>query len=455
MNDFDLNDIEEVEHGPKRRERPRRNSNPSNNIQIQDNNNEYIHEHHHHHHHHHHVHENQNNQRNIRRRRVLFLKLGKIGKLLLVLFIISTFVLFLAFLANLIISLKGIFTPKIFMPSIIIFLTTFLFSGGILGTYIAPPPGVRDNLRQRDKLLMRGMTPIIMAIISFAFLFFSLDNIKYLEKNIKRSQNICESEKGLSMEEIYSKFNKTFYELEELKYNLILIFNKNIVCFPKGKCTKLINEENSYICNTDEFIKNYNISDAKCKKISFNEKNLYQIEKNKITNLFFDNCNEINDKGLASIEMFKCDSKNNLENIKLISNWNENDKVKVENYFNNKLDDFNKKIEQLKKDMNIYENSDYTYDLECYDSIDYKICYFMINSYVYIYYFASFTWIFLGIWGTCQLNKFMNNDENDISNSELNEINSRENEEDNKLIEVREVKNVDKYIELSNSQSKE
>ena len=453
MNEFD--DIEEVESSPKRRVRLRRNNNPNSNnndiSQIHDNNHDHIHEHHHHHHHH--FQENQISQRNTRRKRVIFIRnFGKIAKLLMTLFLLSSFVLFLSFLANLILSIKGIFTPKIFMPSIIIFLTTFLFAGGILGTYVSPPPGHRNNLRQGDILLMRSLTPIVMSIISFVFLIFSLDNIKYLKESIKRSQNICESEKGLSMEEIYNKFNTTFYELEQLKYNLILTFNKNIVCFPKGKCIKLINEENSYICNNDEFIKMYNISDSKCNKIKFNEKNLYQIEKNKITNLFFDNCNEINDKGLAIIEMFICQSKNNLEKIKLISGWDENDKINIENYFNNKLDNMIKQMEKIKKNMRVYEDSEYSYDLECYDSIDYKICYFMINSYTYIYYIISFAWLFLGIWGISQLIKFINNDEIDsnISSEEINEINGKENEEDNKLIEVQEVKNIDKYMESQN-----
>ena len=111
-----------------------------------------------------------------------------------------------------------------------------------------------------------------------------------------------------------------------------------------------------------------------------------------------------------------------------------------------------KQMEKIKKNMRVYEDSEYSYDLECYDSIDYKICYFMINSYTYIYYIISFAWLFLGIWGISQLIKFINNDEIDsnISSEEINEINGKENEEDNKLIEVQEVKNIDKYMESQN-----
>ena len=44
---------------------------------------------------------------------------------------------------------------------------------------------------------------------------------------MKRAQKICKSNPGLSMEEIYYKNNKTNYKLEELKNDLIYLFNKN------------------------------------------------------------------------------------------------------------------------------------------------------------------------------------------------------------------------------------
>ena len=75
--------------------------------------------------------------------------------------------------------------------------------------------------------MIRTLSPLAMLVISIIFFFFSLNNIQLLKFNMKRAQKICESNPGLSMEEIYYKNNKTNYKLEELKNNLIYLFNKN------------------------------------------------------------------------------------------------------------------------------------------------------------------------------------------------------------------------------------
>ena len=220
MENFNINDIEEVESIPKKRERSRM--------------------------------ERHNRQKHHIRRRPLFeTKIGFNQKLLMTIFLFSCFVLFFSFLINILLTIKGILTPKIFIPSITIFILSFIFSGGILGTYVSPPSGQNIQMKEGDLFIMRIFSPVIMIVITIIFLLFSLENIKLLKLDIKKSQNICELNKGLSMEEIYNKLNKTKNELEQLKYNLIYIFNKNLVSFPKGKCVKLNTEENNYICNTD------------------------------------------------------------------------------------------------------------------------------------------------------------------------------------------------------------
>ena len=442
--DFNLDDIEEVESTPKRR--------------IRDGNNNY-HRHNHIHHHHNHIHnhnENQNrnninNQKKLRRR--VFIKNFEFPeKLLMCIFLSSTFVLFFSFFINIILTLKEIITPRLFLPSIIMFIITFFFSGGILGTYVSPPPGVRFKMKIGEMLLMRYLTPIIMSIMSIIFLVHGENRLKFLKLGIQRAHKICQENYGLSMEEINSKLNKTNYELEQLKYNLIYTFNNNLVCFPKGICIKLINEENTntYICNTDEFIKYSNIEDAKCKKINFNDKDNYSKDKNQKVYLFLENCKEINNNNFTAIEMFICQSNNNLEKIKLIPNWNENDKAKIENYFNNKLDKYNIQLDKNQQIMEIYNFSEYSYDLECYNQFDYKLAYFMINSYRIIFYFVGLSWIFLGIYGIYQFFKILKNGRiNNISHDEMKDINGIPINEDNKLIVDQAVKNDDKYIELS------
>ena len=168
--------------------------------------------------------------------------------------------------------------------------------------------------------------------------------------------------------------------------------------------------------------------------------------------MFIENFKEINKNILPIGEIFKCESKINLEKIKQIPNWNENDKNKIEKYFNEKLDNYKSKMLKIKEITTNYEKSEYSYDLECYHSIDYKLSYLMINIYCILYYFCSFSWIYLGIVAFFQLLKYTKNDDT-IMNENMNEINdlkNLENDEDNKLILVNDRnENKEKYIELS------
>ena len=404
MNNFNINEIEEVESSPKRRTKQKNNKIQRNNPRI--------------------------NQTTFAQ------KFGYIEKLLMGIFLISLFVLFFTVLIIIIFSIKKILLPKIFMPSILIYILTFFFAGGILGTYVNPLPGRMYMIRKNEILMMRNFTPIIMLIICIILGVFSLNNIKSMEKNIKKAQKICESNKGLSMEEIYLKLNKTNYDLQQARYNLIYIFNNNLVCFPKGKCFKLI-KENHYICNIDNYINYYNnISDIKCNKIYFENKNEDYKNQSKMIKLFFENCEEINKNNLGIYELYDCQSKENLEKIKLISNWDENNKIKIENFFNNKLEKYNSEIQKIDKMISEYDKSEFNYDLECYNSLDYKLSFFLINSYCIIYYLISFSWIYLGLMSIYEIFKLIKNEEiNDNNNTgESRNVINLSQEENNNLI---------------------
>ena len=105
-----------------------------------------------------------------------------------------------------------------------------------------------------------------------------------------------------------------------------------------------------------------------------------------------------------------------------------------------------------------YENSIYTYDLECYNHLDYLLTYISINIYYIIYYLCSFSWIYLGFNGIYQLIKFLKKDvlNNDINIGNenripINDINSLDINEDNSLITNKNERNKERYIELSES----
>ena len=211
--------------------------------------------------------------------------------------------------------------------------------------------------------MIRIVSPLIMTVVTVIFFLFSLENIKVLKANLKNVQSICESNKGLSMEEIYNKFNKTNYELEKYKNNLIYVFNKNLGCFPLGKC---INSKNGkYFCNTDEFIKYNNLTDdTKCEKLNMNDIHYLNLlnESYEDDKLFINNCKEINEKIISLGDIFKCESNSNLTNIKILPNWNKNDKLKIENYFNKKINEYNSQLTKIKGVLYNYENSEYNYD---------------------------------------------------------------------------------------------
>ena len=431
MENFNIDDIEEVESGPRRRIRNRRNDNHDHH----NHNTQNLQNHHHHHHHY--------------NRRVLFTKkLGFTEKLLMTIFILSLIVLFFSFLINLILTIRRVFTPRIFYPSIIFFILSFIFSGGVLGSYVAPPPGKRIVFREGELFLIRIMSPLIMLVVTIIFFLFSLDNIKSLKAELKNVQSICESNKGLSMEGIYNIFNKTNKELETYKNNLIYVFNKNLVCFPLGKCVK--SKNGKFICNTDEFIKYNNLTDnTKCEKLNMNETHNLNLlnESYEDDKLFINNCKEINEKIVPLGDIFKCESNSNLTNIKIMPNWYRNDKLKIENYFNKKLNEYETQLIKMKGVIYNYENSEFNYNLECYDSIDYNFFYFLINAYYTIYYFFSISWIYFGINGVVNLNEIAKNEDNE-SNSYDNrvEISGIKHHDEEGLIEVKNDK--EKYIEL-------
>ena len=422
MNEFDINEIEEVETRQKKRK-----SNVAN-----------------------HNHNHNHNYRNKKRRTFFITKLGFLQYIVLILFFLSIFVLFFSFFINLILTIKTIIIPKIFMPGIILFFMTFLFSGGILGTYVPPSSWEKNNLRNGDIIILRIISPIIMLIISIIFLIFGLDNIKYLKKDIKDSQNICQSNKDLTMEEIYIKSNQTNYELEKTRFNIIYLYNNNLICYPKGKCIKLKNEENNYICNTDDFIKNENIYDVKCNKVSYDIKNIYTIDKDKDANIFIENCNEINEKDLLITNIFKCESRKDLTKIKS-SNVDVNDKSKIDNYYNNKIDNCKKKMQKNREMMDTYDNSIFSYHLNCYYSLDYTLIFLLINVYCLIYYFCSFSWIYLGFEGIYKLFKYIkyNYINRNRNRNKIKDINYLEKEEDNSLINEKYSKIPNKDVELS------
>ena len=172
---------------------------------------------------------------------------------------ISIGVLFFSFITNLILTIKQVVTPRIFLPSIILIFISFSCAGGIMGTYIVPPRRMRNPLRKNQLLIMRTFVPAVMLIVSLLFLLIGGDNINTLKEGIQRSGDLCKKNKGLTMEEIYIKTNKTTNELITQKENMKYSYKNNLLCYPNARCVKYnpdieANMPN-YICNSQDFIK--------------------------------------------------------------------------------------------------------------------------------------------------------------------------------------------------------
>ena len=269
-------------------------------------------------------HGNHGNHRH-RRRRMKMMKFGCIQIILMTIFLMSIGVLILSFLTNLVLTINQVMTPKIFMPSIILIFLSFLFSASVLGSYIAPMEHNQFRIKYKEILITRSMAPIIMFIISFIFILGGDNNIKNLKNELTRSQNICEENKGMSMEEIYIKANETLDKYINEKNKLIYSFNNKLICFPIPRCVRLNSESNKYICNSQDFIiNNDETSKIKCDILN-NDNNSMNIIDNlkpeKDANIFLENCFNLNINFLVEKNnIIQCESDMNLEKINFSKN---------------------------------------------------------------------------------------------------------------------------------------
>ena len=257
---------------------------------------------------------NSNHQHHRRHRRPHWSEFGCKQILLMSIFVFSLSIMFFSFIVNLILTIKQVVTPRIFIPSIIIIILSFIFSGGIVGTYIIPP-NRRHPLKFRELILMRTIIPVVMLIISLIFLLIGADNIKSMKRDIHKAEDLCNQNKGLTMQEIYIKTNKTTNELIEKKNDFIYSFKNNLICFPTAKCVKLSQDTNQYLCNSQDFIMNNN-SKKNCNILDINEninQFLNDIKSQKDAYLFLENCIDVNKNFLKSEnKLFKCETEEDL-----------------------------------------------------------------------------------------------------------------------------------------------
>ena len=456
---LNLDDIEEVQYAPRKRHMHThthnysQNNTKSVNISYDENhlhndnhiinntnsinggNNDNQHQHKHHHH---------------RHGPPQWTEFGCKQIMLMTIFGISMAVILLSFIINLVLTIKQVVTPKIFFPSIIYVIFSFSCAGGIMGTYLVPPHRRNNPFRKNELLIMRVFLPAVMLVVSILFLLIGGDNINSLKEGLNRSEDLCKNNKGLSMEEIYIKTNETTNELITQKENMKYSYKNNLFCYPNARCVKYYPNTDSnisnYICNSQEFIVD-ELSKIKCDIINIKEnsnKFLNNIKYQKNANLFINNCLDLS-KNLfkTEINLFKCESEYDLENIKFTKNLSLESDINFKEYLNKKI---KKNIDDIKIGKEIiykYENSRYDYDLDCLNSNDYFFSRLLLNIYLYIFYAFCIFWIIFGIISMHRLInlgiegklEFLNDGDREQRQSINNKINISEDDgEVNKLI---------------------
>ena len=342
---------------------------------------------------------------------ILFLK----GKVLIFLFFVSFSITIISFFIFFILTLKHFIIPKIFRPSIFLFLLSFIFAGGILGSYM-PNQGKFDQMMSRaERYLFRKIFSLCLFLFSICFVFYGLDNIYNIKKKIRDSQSFCKKHNGNSKYDIYNKANlrKEYVEKSIQKYDYII--KNNLSCQYEIKCIKE-NEKNKYICNTNNFNNNSKIL---CEEFN-NINNNYD---NKNIKYFIEGCEELKKYGK---KIYKCESLDfNLENFNTNYNNHSNDIYAID------LLKYNKENEDLKKVIKLYDDLIYNYDIYCYSDFEYGFCYLLMNVYCLIFYLISLGWVIVGIEEILILIRCRNEDEvnilNYINNHNL-KINNRQNE---------------------------
>ena len=120
-------------------------------------------------HNHNHAHHNHKNSRNF-----IHIRKTLLSKTYIIIFLLSIILLIITSLMGLVLSISNINYPRIFFPGVIIYIATFIFGGGVIGSY-----GPIDN-QELNYIYMRKCASIAMLLICLiTFPFFFLSKFKF------------------------------------------------------------------------------------------------------------------------------------------------------------------------------------------------------------------------------------------------------------------------------------
>ena len=327
-----------------------------------------------HHHHHHH------SKKHFHIRKTL------LSKTYIMIFLICTFLLIGIGIINFIFLILKIFIPRIFFPGIIIYIASFIFAGGIVGSY-GPVNKSEPQLMQ-----MRKCSSIIMLFICIGICpIFLYQNINFYS-NIKKAKLFCLENNGKARGDIYNELAKEKESVFSLRNNFEFKFRNGLTCFENQKCIKGISNSKMFVCNYNYEEKVSNT--AKCNKI-FETDNLINSFDDANMGSFASSCIELKkDKIRPNIELFRCISSKNL--CKEDSNTEE-EKIEIEKYHTKKIEIYNKDIIGIQQKLDNLDADIYFYEDKCYSNSQYFIFFICIIAHILINLFICIAWIILGI----------------------------------------------------------
>lgn len=326
-----------------------------------------------HNHHHHH------SKKHFHIRKTFF------SRLYLILFATSFILLIILTIINIIFLVRKVFLPRIFFPGVVMYIASFICSGGALGSY-GPV-----NHSEPQLMKMRKISSFIMSIVCIIVCPIILYQNTNLYASIKGAKIFCEENNEKSRGDIYSELVDEKENIYSQRNNFDYKYKNGLTCFERRKCLKSISSSKLFICNYnyEEIFKN-----AKCNKI-FETEQLTGTFDNANMAYFVSSCMDLKkEKVKSDIEIFKCMSENNLGKEDSI---NDDDKIEIEKYYKTKNQKYDKKIADIQQKLDNFDEDIYFYDESCYSDSAFFFYFALIIIYILVNLFLVITWVILGI----------------------------------------------------------
>lgn len=327
------------------------------------------------HHHHHH---------NLSKKHIHFRK-TLLSQTYFSLFMISVVIILSIVITNIILIYKKIYIPRIFFPGLIIYIISFICAGGSAGSY-GPSHNTEPQL-----ILMRRCTSIVMLILCIAIFPIFISQSINIYSSIKSSKSFCEENDGKAKGDIYSELFDEKEKIISLRSNFNHKYKNGLTCFESQKCIKSISSSKIFVCNYNHEEK-YNTS--KCNKVFETDKIINSFDNANMAH-FVTSCLDLKkEKIKPELDIYKCISSNNICKNNIVTDAEEKE---IEKYHKKNDEIYEKKIYDLQKKIEDFDDDLYSYEMTCHSGTVYGIYFFLIILLVLATSAIVIGWVVIGI----------------------------------------------------------